>query len=190
MMRAMLIEFPDDRACDSLDRQYMLGDALLVAPVFTEEGTVDYYLPAGRWTNLLSGQVQEGPAWHHEKHDFLSLPLMVRPGTVLPLGAVDDRPDYDYGDGVTFRVYELSDGVELTCAVSEPQGAEAMRLSVQRTGQRVTARVSGDASFRWQLQCAGMNTVKPLSGTRPSSDPLGIILQPADGSHQIEFELS
>ena len=40
---------------------------------------------------------------------------MVRPGTVLPLGAVDDRPDYDYADGVTFRVYELTDGGELTC---------------------------------------------------------------------------
>ncbi len=118
MMRAMLIEFPDDRACDTLDRQYMLGESLLVAPIFTEEGTVDYYLPAGRWTNLLSGQVQEGPAWHHEKHDFLTLPLMVRPGTVLPMGAIDERPDYDYRDGVTFRVYELSDDVELTCAVS------------------------------------------------------------------------
>jgi alpha-D-xyloside xylohydrolase len=190
MMRAMLIEFPEDRACDWLDRQYMLGEALLVAPIFTEEGTVDYYLPAGRWTNLLSGQVQEGPAWHHEKHDFLTLPLMVRPGTVLPMGAIDERPDYDYRDGVTFRVYELSDDVELTCAVSGPHGAGTMQLSVQRTGQRVTARVSGGASFHWRLQCAGMNTVKPLSGTHPSADPLGTILQPADGSHQIEFELS
>jgi alpha-D-xyloside xylohydrolase len=190
MMRAMLIEFPDDRACDSLDRQYMLGDSLLVAPVFTEEGTVDYYLPGGRWTNLLSGQVLEGPAWHHEKHGFLSLPLMVRPGTVLPLGAVDDRPDYDYGDGVTFRVYELSDGVEHTCAVSTAEGAEAMRISIQRTGQQVTARLSGDASSRWQLQFAGVNTATASGGTRTSLDPLGIILQPPDGSRQIEFELS
>jgi alpha-D-xyloside xylohydrolase len=190
MMRAMLVEFPDDRACDSLDRQYVLGDSLLVAPVFTEEGTVDYYLPAGRWTNLLSGQVQEGPAWHHEKHGFLSLPLMVRPGTVLPLGAVDDRPDYDYADGVTFRVYELSDGVELTCAVSTAQGAEAMQLHVQRAGQHVTARVSGDVSFRWQLQLAGVKMVTTSTDTRTSSEPLGIILQPPDGSHQIEFDLS
>ena len=53
----------------------MLGETLLVAPIFMEEGTVDYYLPAGRWTNLLSGQVQEGPAWHHGKHGFLSMPL-------------------------------------------------------------------------------------------------------------------
>jgi len=69
MLRAMLLEFPDDPACDTLDRQYLLGRSLLVAPVFTEDGTVDYYLPAGRWTNLLTGQVQEG--WRREQHDFL-----------------------------------------------------------------------------------------------------------------------
>src|SRR5437870_1150900 len=41
VMRAMLLEFPADPACDYLDRQYMLGDALLVAPVLTPNGTVD-----------------------------------------------------------------------------------------------------------------------------------------------------
>ena len=51
MMRAMLLEFPDDPGCDTLDRQYMLGEPLLVAPVFSPDGVVDYYLPAGRWTN-------------------------------------------------------------------------------------------------------------------------------------------
>lgn len=48
VMRAMMLEFPEDPACDYLDRQYMLGDDLLVAPVFSEEGDVDFYLPQGR----------------------------------------------------------------------------------------------------------------------------------------------
>lgn len=34
VMRAMILEFPDDPGCDHLDRQYMLGESLLVAPVF------------------------------------------------------------------------------------------------------------------------------------------------------------
>lgn len=38
MMRAMMLEFPEDPGCDYLDRQYMLGDALLAAPVFSDEG--------------------------------------------------------------------------------------------------------------------------------------------------------
>ncbi len=46
MMWAMMMEFPDDPACDYLDRQYMLGDNVMVAPVFTEAGCA--VLPAGR----------------------------------------------------------------------------------------------------------------------------------------------
>ncbi|HVJ57552.1 MAG TPA: alpha-xylosidase, partial [Terrimicrobiaceae bacterium] len=40
MMRAMLLEFPEDPACEMLDRQYLLGGSLLVAPIFTEHGIV------------------------------------------------------------------------------------------------------------------------------------------------------
>jgi len=79
MMRAMTLEFPDDPACDGLDRQYMLGDALLVAPVFSDS-VVDYYVPAGRWTNLITGDVVEGPGWRRETHSYMSLPLLVREG--------------------------------------------------------------------------------------------------------------
>jgi len=103
---------------------------------------------------------------------------------------VDDRPDYDYADGVTFRVFELTDGDELTCALSTPQRAEAVRLSVRRTGQRATVSVSGDISARWRLQLAGAKTVTARNGVRTTPDPLGIILQPASGRHQLEFELT
>src|SRR5690606_29771173 len=53
--RAMVLEFHGDPAVEQLDRQYMLGDSLLVAPIFTEEGEVTYYLPAGKWNHLLTG---------------------------------------------------------------------------------------------------------------------------------------
>ena len=60
LMRSMLMEHPDDPACTALDRQYQLGEHLLVAPVFTESGEVDVYLPAGTWTHLLSGEKKAG----------------------------------------------------------------------------------------------------------------------------------
>jgi alpha-D-xyloside xylohydrolase len=40
-----------------------------------------------------------------ENHRFDSVPLLVRPGAVIPLGNRTDRPDYDYRDGVTLRVH-------------------------------------------------------------------------------------
>ena len=48
VMRAMVLEFTGDPACETLDRQYMLGDSLLVAPIFNSEGIAKYYLPEGR----------------------------------------------------------------------------------------------------------------------------------------------
>src|SRR4030095_16984821 len=66
VMRSMFLEFPDDPACRHLDRQYLLGRALLVAPIFREDGAADFYLPAGKWTDLLSGKIFEGGAWRNE----------------------------------------------------------------------------------------------------------------------------
>jgi len=77
LLRAMLLEFPDDPACRYLDMQYMLGPAVLVAPVFTETGEAEYYLPAGKWRHLLTGELADGPAWRREKYDYFSLPLWV-----------------------------------------------------------------------------------------------------------------
>jgi alpha-D-xyloside xylohydrolase len=78
MLRAMLLEFPDDPACQSLELQYMLGQALLVVPIFNPEGQAVYYLPEGEWRNLLSGENIHGPTWRKEKHAYFSLPLWVK----------------------------------------------------------------------------------------------------------------
>jgi alpha-D-xyloside xylohydrolase len=189
MMRAMLLEFPEDPACEMLDRQYLLGGSLLVAPIFTEHGIVDYYLPVGRWTNFLTGKVQEGPGWRREQHGFLSLPLMVRPNSVIALGAVDHRPDYDYAEKVTFRVYELSDGSEASCRVSSPSRASVDHLTVRRTGKRVTATFSGDSSSAWRLQLAGIPRVKTKESLQTAADPFGVIIQPPSDGKQLEFEI-
>ncbi|MBZ0303750.1 MAG: alpha-xylosidase, partial [Anaerolineae bacterium] len=78
MLRAMLLEFPADRTCRTIDTQYMLGPALLVAPVFDPTGTVTYYLPDGEWRHLLTGAVVQGPGWRTETCDYFSLPVWVR----------------------------------------------------------------------------------------------------------------
>ncbi|MCK2029237.1 alpha-xylosidase [Microbacterium galbinum] len=121
LMRPMVLEFPDDPATAYLDRQYMLGSDLLVAPVFTEDGEVEFYLPAGEWTSLLTGETVTGGGWRRERHGFDSLPLYVRPGTVLAWGARVDRPDYDYHDGLQLRVFAGGTGTAAV-TVTNPDG--------------------------------------------------------------------
>ncbi len=148
VMRPMVLEFPDDRAVEYLDRQYMLGSSLLVAPVFTESGEVEFYLPAGRWTNWWTGEVVESHgAWRSEVHGFDTVPLYVREGALLPVGGRVDRPDYDYLDGLTVRVYPgATDGAGVT--VTAPDGRVG---TVHRGRRRGAGRGSGRLARRTGL---------------------------------------
>lgn len=124
ILRPMLLEFPDDPSVPHLDRQYMLGGDLLVAPVFSAEGEVDFYLPDGEWTSLLTGETVTGGRWRRETHGFDSLPLYARPGAVIPWGARSDRPDYDYLEGLELRVFPGGVGTR-TVTVTTPDGRTA-----------------------------------------------------------------
>ena len=149
MMRPMILEFPDDPACDALDRQYMFGPDILVAPVFREDGDVGYYLPEGEWTSLLNDEKKAGGRWVRENHDFMSLPLMVRPGTVLPLGARDDRPDYDYADGVELHVYGLDEGEQREVKLYDLKGNVSATFAVARVNGKI--EVKTDSTKRYSV---------------------------------------
>jgi alpha-D-xyloside xylohydrolase len=152
VMRPMVLEFPDDRAAATVETQYMLGPDLLVAPVFSADGVVDVYVPDGAWTSFLTGEQVVGPRWVREHHGFDSVPLYVRPGAVIPVGARTDRPEYDFADGVLLQVVEPAEG---TTRVLVPRGAEhagepAVEFVVERSGDRVEVR-AGQAPGPWGI---------------------------------------
>ncbi len=154
VMRAMVLEFPEDPAAATLDRQYMLGDDLLVAPVFTDDGTVEYYVPEGIWTNILTGAEVEGPRWVREQHGFHTLPLLARPDTVLALGADDQRPVSAWAEGVELRVHAFADGAEHTVTIPRSDGpGDTARFTVRRRGDRL--KVTTDSPHAWQLRIGG-----------------------------------
>ncbi|MDX6350162.1 MAG: alpha-D-xyloside xylohydrolase, partial [Streptomyces sp.] len=176
VMRAMVLEFPDDPACHQLDRQYMLGDDLLVAPVFSEDGAVDYYVPEGTWTHLLTGERVAGPGWRHETHGFATLPLLARPGSVVPFGAVEDGPEYDWVDGVTLRVHAPADGGETVTAVPAPDGGIAAVFRTRRTGDVVT--VEAENATSWRVLLVGADVVDGVEGAAAvERTPLGVLIE-------------
>ncbi|HEX8236024.1 MAG TPA: alpha-xylosidase [Abditibacteriaceae bacterium] len=187
-MRAMMLEFPDDPGCSTLDRQYMLGSSLLVAPIFSSDNVVDYYLPPGRWTNFLSGAVVEGGRWVREQHDFLSVPLLARPNSIIAVGANESEADYDYARDVTLHVFELEDGARATTRVSTSRAEVALTAEAHRAGDTVTVTVLG-SSQPWRVLLRGVTEVGSVEGGSAQSDELGTSLTPQQGANSLTIRL-
>lgn len=185
MMRSMVLEFTEDRNCAYLASQYMLGDSLLVAPIFNEDGIAEYYLPEGRWTSLLSGDVKEGGRWYKEKHGYLSIPLYVREGSIVAMGARDDNAVYDYADGTTFQVYALVDGCEAQTTVYDTENREAVKAAVTHCGSGYEIQVSGGTDVKVALMHAG--TPKTVSCAYEMEGDHVVIAVPKEGTVTVEF---
>jgi alpha-D-xyloside xylohydrolase len=139
-MRAMFLEFHDDPACRYLDRQYMLGSSLLVAPVFRQDSVAEYYLPAGNWTHLMSGKVVAGGRWFSEKIGFMDLPLFVRENTVLPLSENEAQPEWRANDPMKLNLFQIEDGASISATVVPSDGGQPIRITCQREASRIILR--------------------------------------------------
>jgi len=91
LMRAMAVEYPQDKACSQMTWQYFFGEKLLVAPV-TEEGcsVKDVYLPEGKWLNFF-----EDTEYPHEglvtmPAGIETIPVLMRQDSIIPLNLADD----------------------------------------------------------------------------------------------------
>lgn len=144
MMRSMVLEYTDDPTCAYLDKQYFLGDSLLVAPIFNDKSMAKFYLPEGKWTNYFSGEVKEGGKWYRETVPYTEIPLYVKPGTLLALGA-KEQAVYDYEDNVTLKLYELADGKSASTVVYGQDRTKRLEASVTRNGDSYQISVKGSA---------------------------------------------
>ncbi|KAF9028284.1 hypothetical protein BDZ89DRAFT_1133744 [Hymenopellis radicata] len=148
MMRPLFVEFPEDPTCWNVDTQFMLGPNLMVCPVFNAEGRVQFYVPEGKWYALLDGKVRTGPKWYTETHDFMSLPLLLRPGSAVVLGKYEGGGErklavYDYANEVAVLVNPGADTVDVHVNVPDSQapGKIAAVLRVRGTAEDVTVEV-------------------------------------------------
>ncbi len=188
VMRAMILEFFFDPTCAYLDRQYMLGPSLLVAPIFGGDGAVSYYLPPGRWTSLLGGAAVEGGGWRTENHGYLSLPVMVRPHSIIAIGSDETRPDYDYADGVTFHVFEPADGAPCTAEVVSAEGRVETSLHVRRQGSTLTIVRQG-VQKPWSVCLRNVSEVREVQGGSAQRVADGTRVVPLTGAETVVVKL-
>ncbi|HMD99042.1 MAG TPA: TIM-barrel domain-containing protein [Terriglobia bacterium] len=106
VMRALLLDYPDDATAVDQNQEFLFGDDLLVAPVLKDgEITWDVYLPRGEWYDYWTDQRTTGP-----KHVTVSAPLdrapiFVRSGAIVPTQQVVQYTDQAPIDPLTFEIY-------------------------------------------------------------------------------------
>ncbi|QJD82317.1 alpha-xylosidase [Cohnella herbarum] len=184
LMRAMVLEFGNDPTCDYVDRQYMLGDSLLVAPIFNPEGESNYYLPHGTWTHFLTGDQVQGGAWRKDRFDYFSLPLYARENSLIPVGQEENKPDYDYAEGVTLHLFALQDGATATSVVPTIKGEARLTVTAKRQGNTITVSSEGKAT-NWSVLLRGIDAVSGANNGQISNHDQGTIVVPDSGATTI-----
>jgi alpha-glucosidase (family GH31 glycosyl hydrolase) len=87
MMRALVLEFPQDPNVLNISDEYLFGSEILVSPVMDESATERrVYLPEGGWIDFWSEAVHQGPKWIEVSAPLDMLPLFVRQGAIIPVG--------------------------------------------------------------------------------------------------------
>jgi len=140
ILRPLVWEFPDDPALGDLGDQAMLGPYVLAAPIVVADTTTrDVYLPAGRWFELHSGAIFDGPTTIQTSITLAALPLYVREGAIIPTWPAGPSGPLELdvypGAPTSFVLYE-DDGESFSSAcacpfelAAEPDGA---RLAITR----------------------------------------------------------
>ena len=134
MMRAMLLEFPEDPAVKWLDTQYMFGDSLLAAPILNERGEVTFYLPGGKWHDIITGEAYDGGRYITKRCGYFEMPLLAREGSIIAYGSFERNFEYDYLDKTRFVIYNLPEGKTAHAEIYDSDGKRVFGLTARNDG--------------------------------------------------------
>jgi alpha-glucosidase len=145
MMRPLALAFPGDMRTYSLDDQFLLGDALLAAPIgHPGQRSRRVYLPGGVWYDFWTGEPLSGDVEADAPLELM--PLYVRAGSVLPMGPVMQSTDEWPPKALKLHVYP-GDGESW---LYEDDGRS---LAYQRGEFRVTRFVCETSSDGLTVRC-------------------------------------
>ena len=105
MVRALLVEFPDDPGAWLVEDEYMFGSQMLVAPLLESGNSRTVYLPRGQWIDYQTGKVYVSG---YQTIQVGSIPviILVRDGSVIPHAPLAQRTDQIRWDKLELRTYK------------------------------------------------------------------------------------
>ncbi len=178
VIRALPLAFPDDPNTYDKDLQFMLGDALLVAPIYDDSDTRRVYLPAGTWIDFWTGAVYTGECNLRVHAPLATLPLFVRAGAIIPM-----MPDAQ-------RIPERLDAAILTIYLDAAEDAITQSWFWDDAAEPVTltyVQLAQAVQFTWRGRLPARVTLRVLAGGAPLTEidintqaEVGALLLPLD----------
>ena len=133
MLRALFVEFPQDKGSWLVDNEYLFGSSMLVAPLFEDVKSRDVYLPEGTWIDYQTKKVYQG-GWHHIEAGTIPIVVLVKNGTAIPhIGLAQSTKDMDWSK-LTLKVF-ATQGTDVAAAkVFLPEGEGVKTISLSKKG--------------------------------------------------------
>jgi alpha-D-xyloside xylohydrolase len=141
MVRALFVEYPQDKGAWLIDNEYLFGSDILVAPIF-EEGKKqrDVYLPQGQWIDFQTGKSYTG-GWHMIEAGKIESIIMVREGAIIPqMKVAQTTKDLDWAN---IDLVAYTNGNEAKGVIYLPNDNQLRGVSVVKKGKVFTVNNSG-----------------------------------------------
>ena len=176
VIRAMGLEFPADPAAVASDAEYMLGNALLIAPVTAANDNVRIYIPSGIWTDFMTHEKIQGPRYISRKVSPNAVPVFVRPNSIVPTRMPDSHTSIGSLDGLTFTCFGLANGATAACEVFGEGGQASGIITAEVAGNRITVRTNNIGGNK-RLILSGIFNVVGLSESVPEKLSYGTSIE-------------
>ena len=105
MVRALLVEFPQDPGAWLVEDEYMFGSQMLVAPLMESGTERTVYLPKGKWIDYQTGKVYEGGYQTIEVGEIPAV-ILVRDGSLIPHVPLAQRTDEIDWNKIEWKAYK------------------------------------------------------------------------------------
>ncbi len=128
LMRPLAMAWPDDPQVANLTSQWLMGDALMAAPMLAQTNQRSVYFPKGNWYEFDTNKTRAGGQSAEVAVALDQIPVFVRAGSILPLAPVIQHTDDLPGGPLEVQVYP---GADASFTLTEDDG----KTTAYMTGQ-------------------------------------------------------
>jgi len=165
IVRPLVLEYQNDPRTYDIGLQYMLGDALLVAPVFDASDEVSVYLPEGDdWVYFWTDEYYEGEQTLHLETERDELPLFLRADSIIPMGEPGQTVPEGTPEEIQLRVTPARNGdVASTFQFYDENEDATIRVCVETDADSIALEI--DDEERTGLFVAEVEHVEEAPGS-------------------------